>query len=686
MKKVLFFISLLIAFNSNAQWEWQNPLPQGNSLVSVHFVDSMEGWTVGDYGTVMHTLDGGVNWDILSIGTTEELNDVYFADHNYGWIVGYGLIYHTSDGGVTWIEQDMPVPLNCEAVFFINESEGWVVGSNYVILHTADGGTFWEEQDSGMGTEYGWLMSVFFIDENLGWTCGWSNVLLKTTDGGESWIDISPAGNGILSSVFFIDNSIGWATGSGSVLKSTNGGNGWTIVASDLQGTGSIYFSDLQNGWMCGGYGIISQTFDGGFTWELMNTGTAISLYNMHIPAQGTGYAVGGFGKILSYNEDIDAWEALTDGYFNKWSELFFIDENEGWAAGLGFHHTTDGGKNWDEQVIDTGIYVSAVHFEDNMNGWAAGHRQIYRTRDGGDSWSLQLDLGKSYDTTLSRLFFTDTLHGWALDYYGLLFHTNNGGNTWQEQFSGITDIQQNAIFAIDSMTAWISGGYGWISKTTNGGENWSAYSTGFEFSMGWDIQFTDADHGWIIDDYGILYSEDGGLNWTRISNEGGGAIHFINPLQGWQARWSGISRTTDGGFSWETQNKLTNSYIYDVWFVNEFTGWAVGSLGITLYTNNGGTVGTPEPEFQISNFNVNCFPNPAIFSTTIEYMLDYPAFVTLDIYNINGQLVECLVNSHQNIGTYQINWEAGHMPAGVYFYKLNLGELSTSGRLILIR
>jgi hypothetical protein len=268
-----------------------------------------------------------------------------------------------------------------------------------------------------------------------------------------------------------------------------------------------------------------------------------------------------------------------------------------------------------------------------------------------------------------------------------MVYHTNDGGENWEQQITGLNAIvQQNQIFALNQMKAWIAGAYGWISITGNGGNTWTPIQTGFTTSMNWDIQFIDNMHGWMIGD-GTLYTDDGGLNWERISSGFGFSIHFINDNQGWMTNhWGRISHTVDGGYTWQQQNILTSYSLYDICFTDENNGWAVGDYGIILHTNNGGTVGTGEFKVQSSRFKVECYPNPFHSAVSLEYTLENAAIVTLDIYNINGQLVDCLVNSHQDIGIYQINWEAGLMPAGVYFYKLNLGELSTSGRLILIR
>jgi hypothetical protein len=64
MKKIVFVFSFLltISFQINAQWEWQNPLPQGNTLKSICFINTNVGWAVGEYGTIWETTNGGVTF------------------------------------------------------------------------------------------------------------------------------------------------------------------------------------------------------------------------------------------------------------------------------------------------------------------------------------------------------------------------------------------------------------------------------------------------------------------------------------------------------------------------------------------------------------------------------------------------------------------------------------------------
>ena len=58
---VAYLLLLHTGLFAQQNWQWVNPLPQGNDLNDVIFVDINEGWTVGDVGTILHTTDGGWN-------------------------------------------------------------------------------------------------------------------------------------------------------------------------------------------------------------------------------------------------------------------------------------------------------------------------------------------------------------------------------------------------------------------------------------------------------------------------------------------------------------------------------------------------------------------------------------------------------------------------------------------------
>lgn len=82
----LMVVEFQVGF-AQSGWFWQNPLPCGNNLNDVCFIDPNTGIAVGDFGTILRTSDGGNNWILQASGTTRNLNAVSFADDSNGAIV-----------------------------------------------------------------------------------------------------------------------------------------------------------------------------------------------------------------------------------------------------------------------------------------------------------------------------------------------------------------------------------------------------------------------------------------------------------------------------------------------------------------------------------------------------------------------------------------------------------------------
>jgi hypothetical protein len=72
-------------------------------------------------------------------------------------------------------------------------------------------------------------------------------------------------------------------------------------------------------------------------------------------------------------------------------------------------------------------------------------------------------------------------------------------------------------------------------------------------------------------------------------------------------------------------------------------------------------------------------YPNPFNPTTTIKYQIPKSGNVTLKIYDILGSEVATLVNEFQNEGRYEINFDASKLSSGVYIYKLQANDPSTS-------
>ena len=367
--------------------------------------------------------------------------------------------------------------------------------------------------------------------------------------------------------------------------------------------------------------------------------------------------------------------------------------------------------------------YSISGTFINAMDGWmvAIGQlpQRLYRTLDGGLTWSLQIEEDSTF---YSNFEFVDDIHGWMKVYKEVpsdrppsyeysLRRTKDGGNFWQ-QVSNPPDSAFFALHFVDSLIGY-SGGTNAVYRTTDGAESWQEMTIepGVHFGL-WDIYFVDKQYGWavggssdIFDAGIILKTTDGGKTWevNRHPTHIGSAVYFINPDVGYIAgdpAWGGvIMMTKDGGENWDYYYP-SSPHLNDIVFIDDSTGWAIGARGFLLHTRDGGSTwqrmetGTHADLHRIifidngnvgyifgenntllrydgtgstvirdnsitpSTFNLDQnYPNPFNSETIIKYELIHPASVILKVYNITGKEVITLVDEKQIEGSYQIIW-----------------------------
>lgn len=177
-----------------------------SALLKVKFVSLQRGVVVGEFGTLLMTHNGGEVWSQIGFdwervlpevtakyGRVEpHLYDIFFLNEEEGWIVGeYALILHTNNGGRDWevVHQgDYP---QLYGIAFGGARKGWAVGQQGFILSTTDGGRVWQQVASLTNQD---LYSIT-ISGNYGLMIG-ERVSLATSDAGGKWYPLrtNPAG------------------------------------------------------------------------------------------------------------------------------------------------------------------------------------------------------------------------------------------------------------------------------------------------------------------------------------------------------------------------------------------------------------------------------------------------------------------------------------------------------------
>ncbi len=79
-------------------------------------------------------------------------------------------------------------------------------------------------------------------------------------------------------------------------------------------------------------------------------------------------------------------------------------------------------------------------------------------------------------------------------------------------------------------------------------------------------------------------------------------------------------------------------------------------------------------------------YPNPFNATTSIEYFLAQQTHVVLAVYDIQGRLVEMLVDKEQEAGVHRVNWNADMVSSGMYFYKIQTDQNSRVQKMMLLK
>ncbi|MCP4633362.1 MAG: T9SS type A sorting domain-containing protein [candidate division Zixibacteria bacterium] len=79
-------------------------------------------------------------------------------------------------------------------------------------------------------------------------------------------------------------------------------------------------------------------------------------------------------------------------------------------------------------------------------------------------------------------------------------------------------------------------------------------------------------------------------------------------------------------------------------------------------------------------------YPNPFNAETTILFDLTATGKVKLGIYNLQGQLVETLIDDYREAGHHTVNFNASTLSSGIYFYKLQIGSFVTTKKMNLLK
>lgn len=79
-------------------------------------------------------------------------------------------------------------------------------------------------------------------------------------------------------------------------------------------------------------------------------------------------------------------------------------------------------------------------------------------------------------------------------------------------------------------------------------------------------------------------------------------------------------------------------------------------------------------------------FPNPFNPATAIGYQLPESCHVRLRVLDLQGRVVDVLVDEYQSPGYYRVSWQPDNLPSGLFFYQLQADDFNQTNRLLYLK
>ena len=335
-----------------------------------------------------------------------------------------------------------------------------------------------------------------------------------------------------------------------------------------------------------------------------------------------TWYVAASSGNVWKTTNAGTTWTPIFDNYGSYSIGALALDPNDHltlWVGtgenngqrsvgyGDGVYKSVDGGRSFRNMGLETSRHIGmiAVHPDDSRTVyvaaqgplWAAGgERGLYRTRDGGESWELVLEIDEH--TGVNEVYFDprnpDVMyasswqrrrHQWTMIDGGPgsgIHKSTDGGNTWRAINRGLPSGDKGRIgFAISPINPDVlyaiveaSGGQGGTFRSENMGENWSRtsnYQSGA--AMYYHELYADPhrfDRIYSLDTF-VEMSGDGGNTWGRLPTPNvhvdfhAMAFDPDDPEHLIAGNDGGLYETFDFGGSWHHFSNLPLTQFYKV-------------------------------------------------------------------------------------------------------------------------
>ena len=507
------------------------------------------------------------------------------------------------------------------------------------------------------------ILKLSFINANTGWAAGEKGAILKTTTGGNTWITQYAGTVNDIHALQFSDSLHGWIGAESDLFRTTNSGQSWSIVyrfpgynitamAMQNNDTGVVAVSDGFSG------AKVYKTVDGGVNWSLLPVSVSSDLLALDYAPNGTILAAGTTGTILIGSSGGTNWSSSAAGTSDDFINICAASNSNFYAATMnGLYKSSNGGTSFSSignPGSASGLMVTAIDFA-NSNTGIAGMDQgyLYATTDGGATWTPYSS--PNYWMTTNAVYANSASNFYAGGTGGAILKTTNSGSSWNDKSTHLTEYRLNAVDVVNTNVAFTAGLAGTILKTSNGGTTWAAQSSNSGGEDLYDILFANANTGLAVGTNGtIVKTTDGGVTWNFIFSGIGDHLYALARTSGGKYYVAGA----DGKFAYSNNNG-------DTWtdFPTTYSGSGYAFTEIQCIGSDTIIIATDQPYIVTSYDNGTTWDliaNGSSYETTAMYFLNASeGFIGTSIgevyYTNDGGISWNLVyqsNSNAPIGT----------------------------------
>ncbi|MBW2229726.1 MAG: hypothetical protein JRG92_07300 [Deltaproteobacteria bacterium] len=445
----------------------------------------------------------------------DDLYSISVVDKDHAVSVGYyGSVYVTSDGGQTWSQGRTDTLKSLYNVSMADAQYGWAVGQRGLILRTEDGGNTWVRQPNNKEKEGAHLFGVAAIDASTALAIGEWGTRLRTSDGGETWVDNS----------FTVDQAhpmFQWL----SSFEQEKIRRGETVF-EDV-GLNDVFCLGVPSRrcWLIGEFGYIFHSDDAGETWERSHMEGSVELDAIRL-----GYNEVEFDESYVPILEEFASSIVDEAHLNVAIEPVASREeirNFGVEGDpFEFFEILEARMQEVRSVLeDTGLAYERVRlraqppwdYEDYLDD---DPEFLKRYFDGREYAYPGVKVRVIQNPILFTVRFRDENHGLISGLGGVVLVSSDGGRNWR--YSKID--QKMAVFSVGSTTARVIavGEKGLVRVSVDDGRSWAPPSEGSfpkVFTFMRDVDFeSSGEVGFIVGQAGqILKSVDAGYVWEQV-------------------------------------------------------------------------------------------------------------------------------------------------------------------------